>query len=271
MKLRLMLLAVIVFAFTTSALPACAQAGGTITFDSPADNATLTCSGSVKGTLTANQGYTAVGASVAITGSSGQTYSYNMTRVGNTNQFEFNWDTLRTSEGTYTLVVTGTFINLANGAPSGVPTGARTVTVKHGYKIVRDKTKSFAKVLSPAEGHTVPVAAMFSVETSHQITYERFDDCATYPVHYEFYNENIYNGETNPFQRISPRPVAYLPKRAGEFVFDASVLVKNYVHTGGSFGTFTVTAYTTADNDRGGVFLEVDAHNFTAAQPAAGN
>ena len=188
-----------------------------------------------------------------------------MLRVGNTSQFEYVWNTLNVKEGTYTLVVTGTFIKLTNGAPSNVPTGARTVSVKHGYKIVRDLAKSFAKAISPTEGQVIPVGGNFEVSSSHQLTYERFDDCGTYGVTYEFRNSNTYNGRHNPFYST---PVSReLPKRLGEFVLDTITLTAEHTNTGGRFGFFLVEAFTSADEDRGGMYSSRDAHNFSMPQP----
>lgn len=97
MKLRLALWAALAFAITIAASPSRVQAaGGTTTFDSPADGAALHCTARITASITANNGYDAVAASVKTTNTvNGQINTYNMTRVNNTNQFEYNWDTFR--------------------------------------------------------------------------------------------------------------------------------------------------------------------------------
>jgi len=189
--------------------------------------------------------------------------------------FEYNWDTFRAGDGTYTLLVTGTFISRTGGPPIGVPVGPRNVTVKHGYKLVEDAAKSYAKVLSPAEGATIAAGAQFTVTTSHQLTYERFDDCGTYSVSYKFRNHCSYDNTDYPAGSgiVAQPPPTRLPYQVGEFPLDSINLTdeQHYHNIPGKYGNFNVEAFTWT-SDMGGdgepwPWNTRDTKNFVAAQP----
>ncbi len=147
----------------------------------------------------------------------------------------------------------------------------KTIAVNNGYKIVRDKTRSFAQVIFPVEGQVIPRHGQLVIETRHQLTYERFDDRGTYYVRYRLHNENTYAGGYSRAYRgsdIDPESqFEQLPNQVGEFVVDSVVLTSNYTHAAkATFGSHLTLAFTWAEADRGGVFVESDAHNFSTSR-----
>jgi hypothetical protein len=277
MKVRLTFWAVSTLGAIFLMRPAQAQViGGTVSLDAPQDGATLNSTVSIQATLTPEKGWTATKAFAKIMSSNGYTTTYDMTRVGAGDQFQFRWDTMSVRNTNYYLSVHGIFAT-KNAIPpnmatlSEIPSATREFTVNNGYKIVRDKTKSFAEVILPIEGQVIPRNGEFTIETRHQLTYERFDAQGTYIVRHRLFNQNPYG--KNPNRSYSASDIdpkshwTQLPNRVGEFVVDSVVLTADYVHTENeAFGLFGVTAFTWAEADRGGVFMELGHSNFSTSR-----
>ena len=250
--------------------------GGTVSLDAPTDDATLNATVFIRATLTPEKGWTATKAFAEVTNSGGFTTTYNMTRVGTGDQFQLRWDTMSVGNAKYYLSVRGIFARKNATLPdkatlSTVPSPTRELAVHNGYKIVRDKTKSFAEVILPVEGQVIPRNGKITIETRHQLTYERFDAQGTYIVRHRLFNQNPYG--KNPNRSYSASDIdpkshwTQLPNRVGEFVVDSVVLTADHVHTEDeAFGSFLVQAFTWAEADRGGVFMELGHSNFSTSR-----
>jgi len=232
-----------------------ARAAATITVSSPASGATVNC-------------VVTVAASMTFTPPDQQGDAvefYFVDNLGNKTSLTGNpvqWDTTHMSNGTVSIYATvpyheGYTYYMANSA-------LITVTVQNGYYLNTDSTKTFAKVNSPTSGQVVPTdGSQFTVNTDHQITWTRYDNCQGYPVSYSWKQSTTWKPLTELVDPTSGVYTTSLPLRVGDVAVRRLGWVNTYI---GSLptGAFTADAYcyTGASN--------VVAHgfaNFTVAIP----
>jgi hypothetical protein len=153
--------------------------------------------------------------------------------------WEYKWTTRVAQNGTWTLQALFSVMG-AMPPPQTIVSPVVHVTVKNGYVLVTDAAKTYAKVDSPTNGSTIMQGQLFTLSTSHKITWNRFDNCWDYTEQVRWKQTTSWN-PTLTTATVTP-PLFNLPKVVGEVYTNSNTFANNH-QAALPVGNFTAYAY----------------------------
>lgn len=128
-----------------------------------------------------------------------------------------NWVTQEDyPNGTYSLQGTQNYSD-AQGYSHTLYSDIRSVTVKNGYEVNTDSTKTYAKVTLPTSGQTLTANGQtFTITSAHKVTFTRFDDCKDYYGYGQSKLQTTYQAAGQPVDVNSQSFIFQLPKQLGD-------------------------------------------------------
>jgi hypothetical protein len=147
---------------------------------------------------------------------------------------------MMTPNGTATLQATTNWAKATMPPMSGTAVSqAVSCTVRNGFRVISDPTKTYAKVLSPTPGQIIIAPAAFTVSSDHQITWERYDSCRMYSQEYKWQQVTSWKLITDKVMG----PANYtLPMAIGEWSLHSPPFANTYP-SGLPKGAFTAEAF----------------------------
>lgn len=206
------------FVLTTALLGVCSSARATnsITITFPANNAEIHCTKIVQVSVTVDApGGQAGSPTLYIVDAFGQSTSYSMTPSPHT----WTWSTIGSggrswANGTYYLHATVAYYD-GQGGSGTLTSPTITVIVKNGFMV---KTPGTSTVLLPTNGQNIPTNAQnITITSTHTVTWNRYDDCATWSPRYIFTLETTYGASTGQRVELGREDLYYqLPYQLGD-------------------------------------------------------
>jgi hypothetical protein len=217
---------------------------GTVSITSPSNNAEVNCTVLLTAVTvpTPTEGCMQVAITVR-NASNVIVASGMMTRDPGTNDnWSLSWNTSGLGTATYTVTAAASFRDNVGMGGMTVISLPITLKTKHGFEVVADVAKTYAKVNSPANNSTITnsTGGMWTLNTDHQITFKKHDTCTTKIVQCRWIQTTTWNPTTT--RREFTTPMITLSGVPGEQSVNLLGWAINY-NKGLPIGDFTADAF----------------------------